>query len=67
MNERISDQVICSEDDVSYSAYDFWYERLSKLGKEEEIEFGVMRLYFGVDILHFLMYSKLRVRRTLTS
>ena len=25
MNERISDQVICSEDDVSYSAYDFWY------------------------------------------
>ena len=45
MNERISDQVICSEDDVSYSAYDFWYERLSKLGKEEEIEFGVM--YIG--------------------
>lgn len=47
MNERISDQVICSEDDVSYSAYDFWYERLSKLGKEEEIEFGVM--YIGKD------------------
>lgn len=47
MNERISDQVICSEGDVSYSAYDFWYERLSKLGKEEEIEFGVM--YIGKD------------------
>lgn len=47
MNERIRDQVICSEDDVSYSAYDFWYERLSKLGKEEEIEFGVM--YIGKD------------------
>lgn len=28
---------------------------------------NIMRLYFGVDILHFLMYSKLRVRRTLTS
>lgn len=24
---------------------------------------NIMRLYFGVDILHFLMYSKLRVRR----
>lgn len=47
MNERISDQVICSEDDFSYSAYDFWYERLSKLGKGEEIEFGVM--YIGKD------------------
>lgn len=45
MNERISDQVICSEDDVSYSAYDFWYERLSKLGKEEEIEFGVIHVH----------------------
>lgn len=48
MNERIADQVICSDGDYSYEFYDCWYNTLSQLGNDEdEIEFSVM--YIGED------------------